>query len=127
MVYSVLLLLFLLFIGTYGYYLLEGWPLFDAFYMTIITLSTVGFGEVHPLSNEGRVFTVLLIIGGVGVAFYVFTMITESIVSGQLQDFLGRRRIEAKLSALHDHYIICGYGRIGRHICDSITKEIPLV
>ncbi len=127
LVYSVLLLLFLLFIGTYGYYLLEGWPLFDAFYMTIITLSTVGFGEVHPLSNEGRVFTVLLIIGGVGVAFYVFTMITESIVSGQLQDFLGRRRIEAKLSALHDHYIICGYGRIGRHICHMIAKEIPFV
>jgi len=126
-VYSVALLFVLLLLGTYGYYLLEGWSFFDALYMTVITLSTVGFGEVHPLSPEGRVFTILLIMGGVGVAFYVFTMITETIVSGQLQDFLGRRRIEAKLAALHDHYIICGYGRIGRHICHMIAKEVPFV
>ncbi|NPB08993.1 MAG: potassium channel protein [Thermodesulfobacteria bacterium] len=127
LVYSVCLLLLLLFIGTLGYYLIEGWSFFDALYMTVITLSTVGFGEIHPLSHSGRLFTIILIMGGVGVAFYVFTMITETIVSGQLQDFLGRRRLEAKLASLHDHYIICGYGRIGRHICRIISKEVPFV
>ncbi len=127
LLYSVCLLLLLLFVGTFGYYLIEGWSLFDALYMTVITLSTVGFSEIHPLSHAGRFFTIVLIMGGVGVAFYVFTMVTETIVSGQLQDFLGRRRLEAKLATLHDHYIICGYGRIGRHICRIISKEIPFV
>ncbi len=121
------LLVFVLLVGTLGYFLIEGWDLFDAFYMTIITLSTVGFGEVHPLSEAGRLFTIFLIFAGVGIAFYVFTMVTETIISGQLQDFLGRRRLEAKLEALHEHYIICGYGRIGRHICHIIAKEVPFV
>lgn len=121
------LLTLVIVIGTIGYIVIEGWGLFDAFYMTIITLSTVGYMEVHPLSFEGRIFTSLLIFAGVGTAFYVFTMLTETIVSGQLQDFLGRKRLEAKLETLHDHYIICGYGRIGRHICRMIAKEVPFV
>ena len=121
------LLVLVLLVGTLGYFLIEGWSLFDAFYMTIITLSTVGYGEVHPLSEAGRLFTVILIFAGVGIAFYVFTMVTETVISGQLQDFLGRRRLEAKLETLHDHYIICGYGRIGKHICHMIAKEVPFV
>ncbi|WP_022852395.1 potassium channel family protein [Thermodesulfatator atlanticus] len=125
--FSLFLLTLVIVIGTIGYIVIEGWGLFDAFYMTIITLSTVGYMEVHPLSFEGRIFTSLLIFAGVGTAFYVFTMLTETIVSGQLQDFLGRKRLEAKLETLHDHYIICGYGRIGRHICRMIAKEVPFV
>ncbi|WP_457755715.1 potassium channel family protein [Thermodesulfatator indicus] len=117
----------IVFTGTFGYFFLEGWNLFDSFYMTVITLSTVGYSEVHPLSHEGRIFTSFLIFAGVGVAFYVFTMITEAVVSGQLQDFLGRKRLESKLETLHDHYIICGYGRIGKHICHMIAKEVPFV
>ncbi|WP_231887757.1 potassium channel family protein [Thermodesulfatator autotrophicus] len=124
---SLVLLFCIVFAGTFGYFLIEGWNLFDSFYMTIITLSTVGYSEVHPLSHEGRIFTSFLIFAGVGVAFYVFTMITEAVVSGQLQDFLGRKRLESKLETLHDHYIICGYGRIGKHICHMIAKEVPFV
>ncbi|NPA49329.1 MAG: potassium channel protein [Thermodesulfobacteria bacterium] len=124
---ALFLLILVLFVGTMGYFLIEGWSLFDALYMTIITLSTVGYGEVHPLSEAGRLFTIFLIFAGVGIAFYVFTMVTETIISGQLQDFLGKRRLEAKLETLHDHYIICGYGRIGRHICHIIAKEVPFV
>ncbi len=124
---ALFLLLLVTFVGTLGYILIEGWDFFDALYMTVITLSTVGYGEIHPLSEAGRTFTIFLIFAGVGIAFYVFTMITETIVSGQLQEFLGRRRLEAKLETLHDHYIICGYGRIGRHICHMIAKEVPFV
>lgn len=124
---GLLLLVFLLFVGTWGYYLLEGWPLSDAFYMTVITISTVGFGEVHPLSEKGRLFTIFLILGGVGVAIYVFSAVTEVIVSGQIQNLLGRRRLEYKIETLREHYIICGYGRIGHHICHIIAREVPFV
>ncbi len=119
--------LFLICVGTLGYHLIEGWSLCEAFYMTIITLSTVGFGEIHPLSEFGRLFTIILILGGVGVAIYVFSMVTETVVSGQLQELLGRRRLEHKIAALKGHYLICGYGRIGRHICRIIAKEVPFV
>ncbi len=124
---GLVLLVLLLFVGTLGYYLLEGWPLFDAFYMTVITISTVGFGEIHPLTSGGRLFTVFLILGGVGVAIYVFSAVTEVIVSGQIQNLLGRRRLEYKIETLRDHYIICGYGRIGHHICHIIAREVPFV
>ncbi len=124
---AVLSFLLLIFVGTLGYHLIEGWSVFEAFYMTIITLSTVGFGEIHPLSESGRLFTMFLILGGVGVAIYVFSMVTEAVVSGQLQELLGRRRLEHKIEALKGHYIICGYGRIGRHICRIIAKEVPFV
>ncbi len=124
---ALLLLIILLFVGTLGYYLLEGWSLLDAFYMTVITISTVGFGEVHPLTNAGRLFTIFLILGGVGVAIYVFSAVTEVMVSGQIQNILGRRRLEYKIENLKEHYIICGYGRIGHHICHLIARELPFV
>ncbi len=124
---GLMLLVLLLFVGTLGYYLIEGWPFLDAFYMTVITISTVGFGEIHPLSAGGRIFTVFLILAGVGVAIYVFSAVTEVIVSGQIQNLLGRRRLEYKIETLRDHYIICGYGRIGHHICHIISKEVPFV
>ncbi len=125
--FSILSLIILICIGTIGYYLIEGWSFSDAFYMTIITLSTVGFSEVHPLSEAGRYFTIFLILGGVGVALYVFSTVTEAVVSGQLQELLGRQRLEAKIGTLKGHYIICGYGRIGQHICRIIAKEVPFV
>ena len=124
---GVLLLILLLFVGTLGYYLLEGWSISDAFYMTVITISTVGFSEIHPLTEKGRIFTIFLILGGVGVAIYVFSTVTEVIVSGQIQNLLGRRRLEYKIETLRGHYIICGYGRIGRHICHIIAREVPFV
>ncbi len=110
-------------IGTIGYVILEGWAPLDAFYMTIITLSTVGFGEIRNLSPVGRLFTSFLILGGIGSACYLFSLITEAVVSGQLAQALGERKNRKALEALSDHYIVCGYGKVGRRICEFLSAE----
>jgi voltage-gated potassium channel len=114
--------------GTLGYAFLEGWDLFDSFYMTIITLTTVGFGEVHPLSAVGRLFTVVLMIGGVGTVFYVLSTGAKFMLEGELQEIFGRKRLEKKIKELKDHFIVCGYGRMGRIICrELMEKKISFV
>ncbi|MBM4287075.1 MAG: potassium channel protein [Deltaproteobacteria bacterium] len=115
-------------IGTLGYMVVEGWSLFDGLYMTVITLTTVGYGEVRPLSQPGRTFTILLIFLGVGFMFYVATAIAQAVVEGQLQDVFGRRRLEKKIRNLKDHFIICGFGRIGEVIARELShNNIPIV
>ena len=115
-------------IGTLGYMVVEGWSLFDGLYMTVITLTTVGYGEVRPLSQPGRTFTILLIFLGVGFMFYVATAIAQAVVEGQLQDVFGRRRLEKKIRNLKDHFIICGFGRIGEIIARELSQaNIPIV
>lgn len=123
-----LILTFVLFsmflaIGTIGYKLIEGWGVFESFYMTIITLSTVGFGEIKNLSTTGRLFTSFLIFGGIGTACYGFTLLTEAIVSGQLGEVLGDKKNKAAVNKLTDHYIVCGFGRIGKKICKLLKLE----
>ena len=103
-------------IGTVGYILIEGWGLLDAVYMTITTIFTVGFGEVHPLSTPGTVFTLLLIIGGVGVIFYGIGMMAEFIVGDQLSGLFRGRAVRKQVEKLEGHHIICGYGRVGQAI-----------
>jgi voltage-gated potassium channel len=121
-------LIAILTIGSFGYVFLEGWTLFDGLYMTVITLTTVGYGEVHPLSEAGRAFTILLIFLGVGFMFYVVTALAQVVVEGQLQDIFGRRRVERDIRNLRDHYIICGFGRIGEVISRELShNRIPLV
>ncbi|NPB09651.1 MAG: hypothetical protein GXO17_04785 [Thermodesulfobacteria bacterium] len=110
-------------LGTIGYVLIEGWDPLDAFYMTIITLSTVGFGEIRNLSPMGRIFTSFLILGGIGTACYLFSAITETVVSGQLSKVIGERRNRKALEGLKDHYVVCGYGKVGRKICDLLAAE----
>lgn len=100
--------------GTAGYMLLEGWGLGDAVYMTIITLSTVGFGEVRPLTQAGRWFTSGLILVGVGGLAYLFSTIADYIVAGDLRGTVERRRMQRRIDDLLDHYIVCGYGRVGQ-------------
>src|SRR5262245_66362622 len=100
----------LVIVGTAGYSLIEKWDPFDALYMTVITLTTVGYGEVHPLTPAGRVFTILLLLGGVITFFFTTTEVIRWIVSGEMQDLIGRQRMERSLAALTDHLIICGYG-----------------
>lgn len=117
-----LIFLALLFTGTVGYVVLEGCSLLDALYMTVITVTTVGYGEVVPLTPGGRYFTIALIFIGVGFVLYLFTTITETVVEGGLRRILGRKKMEKKLARLKDHYIVCGYGRIGKVIC-SVLKE----
>ena len=114
--------------GTAGYRLVEGWGLFDALYMTVITISTVGFQEVHPLSQAGRVFTMLLTLGGVFTLFYAATELIRLAVSGEMRGVLGRQRMERSLAEIHDHFIVCGLGRMGRLVCQEFSREgLPFV
>ncbi|MFH2092126.1 MAG: potassium channel protein [Pseudomonadota bacterium] len=110
-------------IGVTGYMTIEGWNIIDASYMTAITLSTVGFLEVHELSNGGRIFTIVLIFAGVGYFLYIAGVIIQFIVEGEIQSILGRKRLDKKISKLRNHYIVCGYGRIGRVLCQLIKEE----
>jgi voltage-gated potassium channel len=114
-------LLLVLVIGTVGYLLL-GFGLLDAVYQAVTTVSTVGFREVVPLSAVGKVFTMVLILLGVGAAFYCFSVLIETFIEGRLIDLLGRRRMDKSVAALHDHVIICGWGRVGRSIAREVTE-----
>ncbi len=110
-------------LGTLGYILIEGWSLPESFYMTIITLTTVGYGEVHKLSTTGRMFTVALLLMGVGAVFYATASIAEVMLEGRIRQILGRRKLVRELRKMKDHHIICGYGRIGSTIAREYAKE----
>ncbi|MCP3899361.1 MAG: potassium channel protein [Desulfobacteraceae bacterium] len=110
-------------IGTTGYYYIEGWTLIDSAYMTAITLSTVGLMEVHPASEMGRVFTMFLIFIGVGFFLYLAGVIMQTVIEGELVTILGRRKLDKSIKKLENHYIVCGYGRIGRILCNLIREE----
>ncbi len=112
----------LLLCGTLGYWWLEGYTWLEALYMTVITLSTVGFGEVRPLSPNGRLFTVVLIMVGVGSAAYLFTLLGDYIVSGELEGTLRRRRWMDRLRKLNHHYLICGCGRMGEQVAQELHR-----
>ncbi|NOX24882.1 MAG: potassium channel protein [Deltaproteobacteria bacterium] len=105
--------------GVLGYMALEHLSFLDALYMTVITITTVGYREVAPLDPAGKIFTIVLIIVGVGFVLYVFGKFTETIVEGGLRKALGRINMDKKLANITAHYIVCGYGRIGKIICDS--------
>ena len=114
--------------GTLGYILIEGWSVVDALYMTAVTVSTVGYSEVHPLSLSGKAFTISLIVVGVGAFLYIISSIAEFVVSGQLTGALGRRRMKKTIDAMKDHYIICGYGRVGHQVALELQREgVPFV
>jgi voltage-gated potassium channel len=112
----------LVIVGTSGFALIEGWPLADCLYMTVITITTVGFMEVHPLSPAGRLFTSLLALGGVFTLLYAATAVIRAVVSGEIGGTLGRQRMDRKLAELTGHAIICGYGRMGRLVCSEFSS-----
>lgn len=118
-----LLALSLLLYGTLGYVLLEGWSLGDALYMTVITITTVGYREVGPLDASGKLFTSSLILLGVGAFFYTFTTLVQTVVEGELAQALGRRRLEERIAHLKDHFILCGYGRVGEEIARDFQER----
>ncbi|MBI3088338.1 MAG: potassium channel protein [Candidatus Omnitrophica bacterium] len=125
---ALLLLLATFLIGVIGYQRIEGWNTFDALYMTVITLATVGYGETHPLSPAGRTFTVFLIMLGVGVLTYGVTAATAFVVEGTMTNLIGRRKMEADISKLRGHIILCGAGETGRHIAAELLKaRVPFV
>ncbi|HRC43853.1 MAG TPA: potassium channel protein [Nitrospira sp.] len=115
-------------LGTAGYVLIEGWSAFDALYMTVTTVTTVGYREVNPLSPAGRGFTIALILTGVGTLFYVLGNLARFALEGELQYVFGKYRSGGKVKTLRDHYIVCGYGRMGRHICKELgAKPVSVV
>ena len=115
-------------VGAVGYILIEHMSVLDAFYMSVITISTVGFQEVKPLSPAGRLFTIGLIVTGVGSAIYLFTVIGELIVEGSLREYLGKSAMNRKIHNLHDHVIVCGFGRFGRAVVEELIRDgVPMV
>jgi voltage-gated potassium channel len=125
---SIVVLLGIVSIGTVGYTVIEGWRILDSLYMTIITLATVGFREIQPLSDAGKIFTMLLVIFGVGVIGYIVGSLAQIMFEGQFQRIVGRKKVEKRILALRDHYIVCGFGRIGMLICrEFAAKPLPFV
>ncbi|RNC68010.1 MAG: potassium channel protein [Desulfuromonadales bacterium] len=125
---SILILALLISGGTAGYMSLQGWDFLDALYMTVITLGTVGFREVHELDQTGKIFTICLIIFGVSVLGYIVGSLAQIMFEGQFQRIIGRKKVERKIELLKDHYIICGFGRIGALICrEFAAKPIPFL
>ncbi|MFC1533899.1 potassium channel family protein [Thermodesulfobacteriota bacterium] len=125
---GIVILMIILLIGTGGYTLLEGWSFLDSLYMTVITITTVGFSEVKTVSDAGRIFTIALVFSGMGIIAYIVGMAAQGMVDFQVRSIIGRRRLGIKMKTINDHYIICGFGRIGKIICRELDREkIPLV
>jgi voltage-gated potassium channel len=114
-------LVLVLVVGTIGYVLL-GFSLLDATYQTVTTVSTVGFREVHPLTPVGEIFTMVLILVGVGATLYAFSVLVETLLEGRLNDLLGRRRMERSMAAMQGHVVLCGWGRVGRSIAAEVLE-----
>ncbi len=108
--------------GVLGYIVIEGMSALDALYMTIITLSTVGFGEVQPLSSGGRVFTLFLIVGGVATLGYAVAVVVAYLVGGHLAGRFAQRRKEQALASVQNHFLVCGYGRVGRELAIDLRE-----
>ena len=118
----------LIVIGTAGYALIEGWSFWDALYMTVITLTTVGYREVHELSRSGEAFTIALALGGVFTLFYAATSVISGLVRGDLAFYFGSRRMQRNIDELERHAIVCGFGRMGRLVCQQLSSdEVPFV
>ncbi len=122
-VVSLLLIAVVIFLGTVGYVVIEKWAPFDALYMTVITITTVGYGEVHKLSHIGQIFTLFLIVFGVGTILYTFNNAARIVIEGEIQEIFGRRKVEKKIKELKNHYIVCGYGRMGSVICRELREK----
>jgi len=122
------LLVIVIAVGVAGYMLIEGWNFLDAFFMVIITISTVGYTEVHPLSEAGRLFTSALIVVGVGTMLFGFGVFAETLAENSFGVFRRQRQMEARLGALANHFIVCGYGRIGTQVVIEFeAHDVPYV
>jgi voltage-gated potassium channel len=118
----------LLILGSLGYVIIEGWSFFDGLYMTVTTLTTVGYGEVHPQTMAGRAYTMVLILAGVGVMLYIVGALARVVVEGEIQEALGKRKVRRHVQKIKDHYIICGFGRLGSIISRQLSHAgIPVV
>ena len=126
--FAVLTLLGVILAGMAGYVVIEGWSPFDALYMTVITLATIGYGEVKTLSPAGRAFTMVLIVGGLTTGALMGATFVELVLTALLSDLVRKRRMERKVSHLSGHYIVCGWGRMGQEISEQFQrKRVPFV
>ena len=116
-------ILLMIAIGTAGFHYIEGWPWFDGFYMTITTMTTVGYGEIHPLSHIGRVFNSFLILAAVLAGGFTIAAVTQALLEFEFGKVFGRRRMERELAKLSGHYIICGAGRVGRTVARELRAR----
>src|SRR5947209_16255917 len=107
----------LILVGTLGYHFIEDKPYFDSLYFTVITLTTVGYGDIVPETRTGRAFTIFLALGGIFTLFYVATEMIRLVIGGEVREALGRRRMEQNLTQMNQHLIVCGFGRMGRLVC----------
>jgi voltage-gated potassium channel len=121
--HALLMLIGIIGFGTGGYFFIEHMPLFDAFYMTMISISTVGFSEIVPLTTLGRTLTIIIIVLGISVGTYTIGIIARWFVEGELRKIFGRRKLQKQIHELKNHFIICGYGRIGRIICSELHED----
>ena len=114
--------------GTVGFTVIEGYPVFDAFYMTLITITTVGYDEIHPLSHAGRIFNSFLIFFGVTSMFFAIGAMTQTLIELELGAYFGKRRTRRMIQKLDQHFIICGYGRVGRNAAGELQRSgVPFV
>lgn len=113
-------------IGTIGFTAIEDWPVADSLYMTITTISTVGYGEIHELSTTGRLFASFLIVGGLGTAIYTLTRLGQVVLEGELLGGIGRRRMRKALRGLKEHYVLCGFGKFAKPVAEGLAhKKLP--
>ncbi|MCX5849785.1 MAG: potassium channel protein [Deltaproteobacteria bacterium] len=125
---TLIVLLYIFIIGTFGFHFIEGWSFVDSFYTTITTLATVGYGDFTPITAAGKLFAVIIIIFGVGTMLYSFGLVSETVMEGRLRSLLGRGKLEKTIEKMNNHYIICGGGRIGFLICrELMAGKMPCV
>src|SRR5215210_4576715 len=120
---AILALVIITVVGVLGYIMFEGWSFADAVYMTVITLTTVGYREVRPLDTTGQLWTMALLITGVGTLFYAAVSSVELVVEGTIRGYFGRGRMERAINRLRGHYILCGYGRVGRQVAAEFALD----
>jgi voltage-gated potassium channel len=122
------ILLVVLAAGTAGYMLIQKWSFLDSLYMTVITITTVGYREMGPMSPTGMVFTIFVVFSGVGLIIYILGAVAQALVEFQLGPVIGRRKLLSKIRSMKNHYVICGFGRIGKIICRELkANHVPMV
>ncbi|MCB0412760.1 MAG: potassium channel protein [Bdellovibrionales bacterium] len=118
-----LILCFITLVGTFGYSKIEGWSILDSLYMTVITLTTIGFKEVHPLSENGQIFTIIYIVLGVGNIAYILSTLFQYVLDFKLDRIYRRKAMLNSINKMHDHTIVCGYGKVGQQIVEILIKK----